>query len=178
MTHHLPTIATRIVEGINNAFPENPTRQQFEVLRQLSHLMEEVIEFDIAMEGISHNNLEAEAADVILTTYTVAVCAGFDLDAVIAEMDPEFIAELALWRPSPVRLAGIAMQTGRRWLGISRRQPEYPDEFSSALAAVVLGIQADARMCEIDLDQAITKKTEIIFSRPWRASESPHAAEA
>jgi NTP pyrophosphatase (non-canonical NTP hydrolase) len=90
----------------------------------------------------------------------VAHYAGIDLAAAVSAHPDGTFAK-------PYIEAGVAIKAGRRWLGIARRSGS-KEEFAWHLARVVLAVHALANELDIDIDQAIADKVNVIFSRGWR----------
>lgn len=60
----------------------------------------------------------------------------------------------------------------RRWAGMARRQG-FQEDVEAELADVVITSFVAAEELDIDLEQAVARKLEKIFARPWRDDSDP-----
>lgn len=160
----LAQIAADIARNVGREFPDPLVPWQEMTLRQLASLAEEVIELAEARET-NDPDLPGELCDASLTPYMVAHYAGIDLDSVVNDLDSKFTSYGEPWR-----VAGDVLKAGRRYLGIARRSGT-KEEFAATLGRLVLAVRQDACHANIDLDQAIADKVEVIFSRGWKEGQ-------
>ncbi len=164
MNLDFPDIVAEMACNLGREFPAPPQEM---VLRQLAHLMEEVVELDEALEDGSLEWIADELPDAFLTPYMVAHYMGdigLTLDTAVLSTACCYVPE------SPYRPAGRAMKAGRRYLGIARRRgPAAP--VILRLSEVLVSVRAETRRLDLDLDRIIETKLDIIFTRGWREPE-------
>lgn len=180
----LADIASNICCNVGREFPDQLDQRSEMVLRQLSSLVEEAIELDesmtICLSAIGDtgpyaseiNILGFECCNTILTAYMVAHYASIDLQSAVDFLDAASSRAYEL----PYRAAGLAMKSGRRYLGIARRGGT-KDQLAGDLARVVLSVRHLADCFGVELDTSIHRKVEIIFSRGWRGDSGDRSSE-
>jgi NTP pyrophosphatase (non-canonical NTP hydrolase) len=162
MTVDLQVIAADICRNVGREFPAS---REDMVLRELAHLMEEVVELDEVLEEDHLAGIKDELADTVLTCYVVAHYLPEDVGP---HLGVAVLAAAVGYLPeAPYRPAGRAMKAGRRYLGIARRSGPAAAVLLR-LAEVVVSCHAVAHRIGIDLNEAILEKTRVVFSRGWR----------
>lgn len=164
---NMTKLAADIAGAVGTEFPAPATEMPG---RQYLSLVEEGDELDRALAGDDLHELRGELADTLITVYLLAhYLPETDLEGALARGG---VAVLASTPPSYyiTKLAGPL----RRALGYARRSGPW-SEVDTALARIVLMVQATARQAGVDLDVAVADKTRVIFSRGWRAATPPAA---
>ena len=152
--------AADIARNVGREFPDPLAPWPEMTLRQLLSLVEEAIELDQAREDGDPPAIAAELADAAIVPYLVAHYADIDLGSVDLDITGDVYDQ-------PYREAGLVAKAGRRYLGIARRSGT-KQELATALARMTLSVQFVAIANDIDLDQAIADKLDVIFARGWR----------